>query len=92
MEWSAVEPLQPDEMAAVRAYAEEIGRHRSMVEPPSTDRLRTVKEAADAVNCHPETLRRAYRLHHGCGEDCGRRQVHVDGSGEVVAPHWETVD
>jgi len=65
------------EMAAVRAYAEDIGRHRSMPEPPAGDRLLTVKEAADAVNCHPETLRRAYRLRH----------LKVQGAGRLIRIH-----
>jgi excisionase family DNA binding protein len=65
------------EMAAVRAYAEEMGRHRSMPEPPSGDRLLTVKEAAEAVNCHPETLRRAYRLRH----------LKVQGVGRLIRIH-----
>ena len=48
------------EMTAVKAYAEEASRHRPLAGLPSGNRLRTVDEAADAVNCHPATVRRAY--------------------------------
>lgn len=48
------------EMAAVKAYAEEMSRQLPLAGLPSGHRLLTVHEAADAVNCHPATVRRAY--------------------------------
>ena len=48
------------EMTAVKAYAEEMSRHRPLTKLPAGNRLLTVDEAADAVDCHPATVRRAY--------------------------------